>query len=239
MAQETDVNAQTQQSPAETVEQANQAGQGQVAPEGQSSGVQKRIDELTAEKWEAKRRADAIQQQLADSQAQLAKAMEIMANNQQVQAVASPVDNLDPEARKAIEALVQSKVKGYQAQVQEMSQALERQEFATKATGEHPDVVARANQLFLNWQRQGASGFKMIDALVYARGEMAGQDLSAATRARNERGQFAASASNVASAQSAPPPPAVRTSGLPADLSQRPLDEQIALLEKHLDGKSF
>ena len=240
MAQENVMpDASAQQAPAETVEQPNQTGEGQVQPEVHTSGIQKRIDELTAQKYEEKRRADAIQQQLLDSQAQMARMMEMITNQQVVAPQPNPADDLDPEARRAMEALMAPKYKALEARVAHMDQLLERQEFQARASSEHPDVVARANQLYSHWQKIGAAGFKMVDALVYAKGELAGVDQTAASRARNERGQYTASAANVMQSQSAPPPPVARTSGLPADIDRRPLDEQLRLYEQHLDGKTF
>lgn len=230
-------NVEAQQTPAETVEQPHQ--QDQVESQAPArSRYQERIDELTRARHEAERQAQAQAAALAEKDAQVARLLEMVA--QRAPAVqAAPTIEVEPEVRQRVEAVVNPQVQALEQRLAQMTAKLEHQEFQTLAAKEDPRVMQQAQKLMADWKRGGYSGWEMKDALIYARGMLGVAETAQVTQSRNERGQFAASAQNVMASQSAPPPPAPTKAGLPADIDRRPLEEQLALYEKHLDGKIF
>lgn len=245
MAQELETVAQVQQTEAVTPDtvQSSDEGQLQAKPEPHD-GIQKRFDEITREKHEAKREAEALRSALEEQRQQTAMLMASMVQRQTAVPQPDPWANIDPGDRQRLEAVMAARVdptvQQLRTELAQIRQTQAHQEFQTLAAKEDPRVAERAQKLMGEWQRAGLPGWKMTDALIYARGELMAQGASAAAVARDNQGRFAASAQHVPAAASTPPPPAPRVAqGLPADLDRRPLEEQIALLEKHLDGKSF
>ena len=241
MGADNEVLDQTQQVAAETPEQVPVQDEGQVeqANPGQHPGFQKRINELTAEKHEARRQAEALQAQLQAREEMMARMMaQVLERGSPNQP--DPAADLAPEDRKKIDALVNPKVAALEKSLYQMQMRLEQQQFATQLAQEPPAVADLAQKLLGQWRSQGLQGWAMEDAIMFARGRLLGQDTAAADRARNERGQYIAGNQQVTRTQSAPPPPAPRSDqGLPADFDRRSPQEQADILEKRLEGKYF
>jgi len=238
MADENQVSDQTQQVAAETPEQVPNQGEGQSdqANPGQHTGFQKRIDELTAKRYEAERQSQALQAQLLEREQMMARMMAAMTQAQQQQQP-DPAADLAPEDRRRIEATVSPRMKALEERLAQVTGQLEQQMFATQLNQETPAVQQLAKTLLGQWRQQGLQGWTMEDAVIYARGRLVGQDTSTVTQARNERGQFTATAQNVTRTQSAPPNPTPRVDqGLPANFDKLTAQEQADVLEKRLEG---
>lgn len=247
MSLPTEGTEQPQQTQAETVDQVQTANEGQTpqANPGQHEGFQKRIDQLTAQRHELDREWQA---KYEAQQAQMNRLLEIMAAGQQAQThgapPADPWADVAAEDRARLERVLQAKLSPLERQLAEVTRKYEAttavQQIQQYAQQDPPQVVQLAQQLMQAWIAQGKGGWVPEDALIYARGKLLPADAAArAAQARNERGQFVASAQHVTSTQG-PPPPAVRPAqGLPADIDRRAPEEQVALYEKHLDGKFF
>ncbi len=250
MGDELNANAEAPQTQTGSVDPQVQTGevQTQQVDSGQheKTGFQTRIDELTAKRYAAERRAEEISQQ---KDAQIAQLLEMVNRTavQQQTATPDPLADLAPEQRQLLEnykrATIDPVVKALQTELSQLKTGFQTQQamqyVASKAAPtDSPAVVQKAQELMAYWTRSGASGWIPEDALVYARGLLGTQAPVQQPRAQN--GQFMQSSQNVMSGQAAPPAPVSRVNqGLPADIEQRPLDEQIALFEKHLDGKQF
>lgn len=189
-----------------------------------NAGVEARIAELTAKFREAERVA-------ADKDAQIAALIQAQLANQQAyarQESAQPQVEVDPEFAKAADAYVSPKLKQLQDTIARLEAATVQAQFAQLQASEPPEVVKRAQELQLAWQRSGKQGWVPQDALVYARGEHYARQ-SQANVARTQQQNFNQASNNVSMASAPTPSP---TQGLPKNIDSLPLHERIALREK-------
>lgn len=205
----------------------NPAAQGTVTePVAQgNSGVEARINELTAKFRDAERAvADKDAQISALIQAQLAQQTQVRQPEQTQQV------EIDPEFAKAADAWGGPKLKQLQDTIARLEAATVQAQFATLQASEPAEVVKRAQELQLAWQRSGKQGWVPQDALTYARGEHYAK-VAQTGQARQAQQNFNQATQNVN--MSAAPTPAANT-GLPKNIDSLPIHERLALREKAL-----
>lgn len=247
------VDATTEQVPPTQTENVAQtvvpdAAQAQVAaptqpPPQESNGIQKRIDELTAEKYEARRAAEALQQQNAELTNNLARLMaqQVEARYEQARPQAPDVE-IDEGTRKILDAYVAPKLGAQERTIRALQEQLAQAEYAQAAAKFEPLVQARAKDLMNAWSRGGQTGWTPQDALIYAQGELA------LRTPRDEKGRFTTPPAQKppevftrAPAQVAPAAPgsAVAPEYLNPTSPEYDANKAIAYYEKTLDGKAF
>ena len=221
------------------------SAQAQVQPNQESSGIQSRIDELTARFRQAEENNQKLQQQIMEATAREAEAARRLAD--QVQRANAPVqqpidplaayrDKLDPVA---IEALQRSN-EAMQRQMEERLQKMQAQYEAQQATfavrseiastpGIPPDVAAKAEQLMSAWRAQGWNVPTAKDAIHIALGQHYESSIRRAAPVLSYQQNHAVP--NVTPGF-APPPPTPRK-GLPANFDSLAPDQQNLILEQN------
>ena len=188
---------------------AQPAAEEPVAPSGTSDsagaatpGVQKRIDELTAQKKQ-------FEEALAAEKAEKERLLLAMVEAQRLAMTAPPPQA--PEAPKAIplpegmdpayadyfRSLVESKVADAVKQTEarlapalrENTFTVAQMEIEQASNGLDPAIKQRAHQLYADWQRRGLQGFRPADAVRYAAGELA-LDPTRRQQGRDALGRF-------------------------------------------------
>lgn len=217
------------------IAQGEQLTDGQAA---QPAGVEVRINQLVAEREEARRQMEALQTQAQQRETQYLAMLERM-STQQAQAAQPAAPEIDP----ALAAAMQHYLKPMQEQFAQVQQQLYQQNaqmaFQQRAQQEDPRVVQQAQTLLAQWKRDGKTGWNPEDALVFARGI-----LGVATTAQQNRdalGRFNAGAQGLPG-QSAPPPAVTPRTVVELDRSStdnRYLESQAAQLEKSLGDMEF
>ncbi len=156
-------------------------------------GVQSRFDELTGIIHEKQRQMDAMSQTMQELIATTAAnaAKQSMAFNQNTPAQALP-EGIDPslvsylsnqmtqtmsQQMAAMEQKIASMVGG-------VRQSQEMMEFQAASQGVDPTVAAEAQKLMQTWKRNGFTGWKPEDAIVYATGLVATKQRAAQNRNR-------------------------------------------------------
>jgi uncharacterized protein YdhG (YjbR/CyaY superfamily) len=203
-------------------------------------GIQARINELVAKQRQAEEALRERDRQLMEQSSQMAQmAMQaqrpVLAPVAPVDPLAQFQDRLDPVAAQAIQAAVEATRKQMEAQYAPMfaQQAAQIAGFAVQqeaATipGLPREVTNRAAQLAAQWRNANLQ-FPPGDALNFALGEyQRGQLLRAAPVSGYNPNAFAAPPIVPGYA---PPPPAPRTSALPANYDQLTRVQQMAALE--------
>ncbi len=188
-------------------------------------GVQARIDELTAKFRETER---LVQDKDAQIAALIQAQLQLQAP-QQHQAPAQPQVQIDPEEAAKLEAFMSPRMKQLEAMVQRLEAANVAQQFNQYKQTAPPEVLKRAQELQLAWQRSGKQGWVPEDAFTYAYGEYnlkQGQQQSAVQQQR----QFNQATQNV-TMQSAPAPQPTTNHGLPTNIDSLPLNDRIRLRE--------
>ena len=155
------------QVPAQT-EQQTQEGQQAAAPGGEVPGWQKRIDELTAQKHSQNELMLKMQQQIAEQSAQMAQMAAQFSRPQPAPAAPAPdpfaaiADQMDPRQVDAFKAALQqteARLKAESdariAQMELQSSVYQLRSEAAAIPGIPPSVVQTAEQLVMNWRRQG------------------------------------------------------------------------------------
>lgn len=196
-----------------------------------SNGVQARIDELTAKFRETER-------VVAEKDAQIAALIQAQLSTQsqyQPQPNLAPQVEIDPEEAKKYDAYLGPKLKAMEQLVQRLEQAQVQNQFQQFQNQAPPEVVKRAQELQLAWQRSGKTGWVAQDALTFAYGEY---NLKQAQQgnARNEQRAFNQASRNV-SMQAAPSPVQDQNNTgykLPQNIDELPLKQRIALREQAL-----
>lgn len=212
-----------------------------TSQDSSGEGVQKRINELVAKQRQAEEALKERDRQLLEQTSQMAQ-MALQTRQQAAVPPPPPVDPLaafqdkmDPVAVQAIQAAVAETRRQMEAQYAPMfaQQAAQIAGFAVQAEAQTipnlpKEVAQRAAQLAAQWRQQGLNLIPG-DALNFALGEY-------------QRGQLAKAAPVMGyhpGAQTAPgvtagftpPPPAPRTSALPANFDSLPRAQQQALLD--------
>jgi hypothetical protein len=231
-----DPSVQGQQGQAETAESVAPVAPAVETAAQPNEGFQRRIDELTRARREAERLAEERQQQLL-------AVLERVASQAPVPPApvkeADPFEDLNPEDRVRLQKAFDARLAPLQRQLEETNQFIRSQQATqqvqAQAAQEPPEVVQRAQQLMQAWSAKGKTGWEPIDAVRYAKVMLMEEGKyvppAPATQPRASNGQYMSSASQVTSA-SPTPAPAPRKKGLPADLENRPLEEQIKIMEE-------
>lgn len=124
------------------------------------------------------------------------------------------------------------------AKVDRVVGVLGQQSFQQAAVAEDPEVVQLAQSLLNTWQKQGKSGWLPEDALVHARGIVAGKQRQALLAANGARAGMNAAGQSILTQQSGHMQ-AGPADALPPNFDQMSPQQQAQILEKRLDGKTF
>lgn len=221
------------------------SAQAQVPPQQENSGIQARIDELTAKFRQAEESNQKLQQQIMEATAREAEASRRLADQYQratqpVAQVEDPLaqykDRLDPVA---VEALQRSNAM-LQQQMEERLRKMQAQYEAQQATyavrheiavtpGLPPEVAQKAEQLMSAWRAQGWNVPTAKDAIHIALGQHYESSLRRAAPVLSY--QQNSTVPNVTPGF-APPPPQPRK-GLPANFDSLAPDQQNLILEQN------
>lgn len=206
------------------------AVQQQTQEASQQSGIQKRIDELTAKYHEAEGRANAMAQALAAQAA--AGAAQAQAPQPPVDEVAQQLQQLEqysPEVAKAVRAIADSIAAKSQKQLQQVQFQLESQTVSKEVVREaaamgikDAKVAARAEELAVSWRANGLR-LSPSDALTFALGEAA----RTPAQARASDGRYAPPDA-VITAASPTRTPVQKGGPAPANFESLPADQQLA-----------
>lgn len=201
------------------------------------SGFQARISELTAHRREAERRAEEYAAKLAERDQQIAELVRSVTSRQQPEP--EPDLNLDPEQKRILDVYMSRATKPLQQHIEQLTTQLgmqRAQSAAEQLTGD-PEIANRAAQLMVGWQKQGYTGWTPEDAVVYAAGQAALNERKKAGQARNARSAFNSEPAVIPGhSQTVTPNP---TSALPPNFDDLPVEKQLEILERRLDGKGF
>ena len=169
----------------------------------QHAGFQKRIDKLTAEKYDAERRAAEMQQTVLNLMAQQATVQ------QQQARPAEPAIEIDPEQKRIFDAMMAPVQAQFQRQLSQQAAMTADFQLAAIVSGQHQAVQARTKAIWDGWKAQGlhTQGATVQNALTYALGELAPQLIEEARAGHQVQAgqQFAARGSSPLSTQSAAP----------------------------------
>lgn len=220
--------------------QAPDAAQPDVS---QQSGIQKRIDELTAQMRQAQEQNTQLLSTVTQQAAQLAQFMQQGQKANEPQQPADPFANVDwTDANSVKQAFVQSQQtveQKFARQYQQLQAQMQQNEVLSVAAQfgvKDPAVVQYAQQAVQYWQQKGVP-MNAMDAIRYAAGQAALGQLPQSQFGRPAQGAPHMPTQLPGSA------PAPRGNGAPKGLPQNfdslSLDQQEALLEKHLGDKPF
>jgi hypothetical protein len=223
-------------------EQTPPIAQGEQLTDGQEAqqpaGVEVRINQLVAEREEARRQMEALQSQAQQREAQYLAMLERM-STQQAQAAQPAAPEIDP----ALAAAMAHYMKPLQDQFAQVQHQLYQQnaqmQFQQRASQEDPRVVQKAQELLSQWKQTGKTGWNPEDALVFARGILGVATPQQANR--DALGRFNAGAQSLPG-QSAPAPATNPQRVVELDRSStdnRYLEAQAAALEKSLGDMEF
>lgn len=231
---------------ADANEQQNQNQNQQGSPPNDSqSGIQLRIDQLTANYREAERRAEEQAAQLRLAQEQNNQLIAQLVNRGPAQS--EPQVEVDPELQRQVQAVYGSEFNTIKQTAKQMQAFMAGQNAVMAvqqvAVGKQiaPEVIADAQRFAQAWAVNGLQGWKAEDAIVYAAGQRA---LNGGAQPQDGRRPFnAPNGSNVFGQPIAPPPTPTRqdvNSNQPYNLDlAKPLDKQINDLESRLGDKAF
>jgi hypothetical protein len=226
----------------------------EAAPEAQEGrrvpdGVQKRIDELVAQRYERDRRIEEQNRRIDELIRQQNELLARLA----MQATASaqrPVeeeDDLAPEDRAKLERYLSKAVKPLEEQIARLTQHIEHQQRQAierevdqklERLG-NPAVAAKVDELMRAWANHPLyKNATKQDAYYIALGMLHDQNIDTATRARDEKGRFASTAAqtqvvagtNGARGRQAPVPAFMNKPV--EDMTPEELDQFIAEAEK-------
>lgn len=141
-----------------------------------NTGFQKRIDELTAARYEAEGRAKAIAEEAQRNQERMLAQFQQQLQAQQVQSQpqANPFADLDPTLAKALEAISakqSAQIEALQRTIASQAAANAVEQAAGNVGTQDPNVKRRAAELAAAWTREGRQGWNPEDAVLYAEGE--------------------------------------------------------------------
>lgn len=223
-------------------------------PQQDTSGIQKRIDELTAQKHEQARQLQAYQQQLDQVTKQYNDMMARIATQTlgQTQQPVEEEDDLSPEDRKRLDRHVSKMLKPYEEQLARITGHLEAQERqkveaetnARMAKLNNPAVNAKVEELMRNWKNHPLyKNATRQDAYYIALGMMQDEQVDRVTQARDEKGRFNNNGSQVVTAPGGGASRGRQVSTTPAffnkpveEMSPQELDQFIAEADKQDGG---
>jgi hypothetical protein len=190
------------------------------------SGIQKRIDELTARTHEAQRNNEQLMQLLQQKDAQITELVAMRMNQQQ--APQEEDVNVDPTIARALERIVGKHLSPVQQQLGQYGQMMQKIEFQNLTANYEPQVVQRADQLMAQWKREGRTGWAMPDALVMASYQL-GIPPKPQGQQRAPNGQFAQQ--TVIDAHAPAPQRTTGPKKRPANFDSLSPEKQLAILE--------
>lgn len=209
-------------------------GQNEVQGAPESSGLQKRIDELVAQRHKAEAEAQAQR----DLNSQLLERMRSLETGVQhaPQEEALPDMSELGEAGNTVAKYVQALTKKLETSFAERTRALEAQMAAAQVASyvnpqrDPPQVVARAQALISGWRQRGLT-FGPEDALTFARGEAAAQGgYGVPPQAPARTPGYAANAQ--LGGGNPVPSVAPKAPALPRNFDMMTPDQQVAILQK-------
>lgn len=138
---------------------------------------QARLDEVTAARRQAEREAAELRRRMDEMSSQM---VTMMANSsvaqrqlsQEEQAAQEAMANMDPQQRLAVDYMVRNAVGQMQRTMATYGAAIEDLHTAGIRAKYTDECANRANELMVNWQRAGLSGWSKQDAFKYAAGEL-------------------------------------------------------------------
>ncbi len=225
--------------------QADTAAQPEV-PAEQKSGIERRIDQLTAKLYERDERNQQLQAELIKAQTQQSELLAQLSRSSQPQApkvdpFASFRDQVDPNTLKAMEAAMDATRRQLEAETATRMKALELQTAvhqlradALAVPGIPAEVQANAERLLMTWRQAGFDVPTPQDAIDIALGNYHRQQLLKAAPVRGY------SNPNIPSVTPGIQPsyrPA--TQAKPANFDSLSRAEQNAILEKSSDLDSL
>jgi hypothetical protein len=198
-----------------------------------SEGIQKRIDELTRRFYEADAKAQLLQQQLAEREAQFAtRQVSPQPQVDEIDAALAGIEQVSPEVSQAVKQALKSFQSKTEATVAQLRAKFEAQadvaQVGTVASQfgiQDPAITRRAQELIASWRVAGLP-IKADDALRFALGEAALQP----KQPRQTDGRYAP-IDPVMTSSGAPPPPRTGPKPLPSNFNSLSPEEQIKLLE--------
>lgn len=137
-------------------------------------GVQSRIDELTAARREAERKANELQSQMIAMQAQtlqaMQRAMPAPAPSPQDLELQEALAEMDPRQRRVFEHMLEQRVGPLQNTVAAFREQAALAEMQAERNKYSPETQQLADRLMANWKANGNTGWLPKDALVHAAG---------------------------------------------------------------------
>jgi hypothetical protein len=231
MADELNPSAQGQQPDAGGTGNPSQDASGQPGAVAPESGIQKRFDELTAQRREAERQAEHYRlqnEQLLQTVLQRA--------NQPAEPAEPPVE-ISPDERAKLDYLMAPMRKQVEDLNRRHASEISAIKFQTAIQGQPPQVQERARALFSAWQGDPSKGgWTPQDAVIYARGEL-GVPSGQAGPVRDERGRFNGGATQLH--QHAIPSSGNQTPAAEPDWDTTPPEKLQEFYAKRLGDKSF
>lgn len=229
------------------MDESNPTAQGQdgaVSPESseqQSSkqdpfaGVQKRIDELVAQRHEDQRR---YQEMLSEKDQQVNQLMQAILSQQSNGQQAQQQVQVDPEIAAQVDAVVRPMKQQFEQQLAQANQVISRMAWQQEAAQYPQEVQKRASELMQQWNRERKTGWAMNDALIMASYQLGvpPPSLQKGQQTRAANGQFA---STVLTENAAPPQVAPQTRKIPANIDSLPLEKQVEIYNSVLGDEPF
>ena len=139
-----------------------------------SRGVQSRIDELTAARREAERKAEDLQTQVIALQAQtlqtLQRAIPPPAPSPQDLELQEALAEMDPRQRRVFEHMLEQRVAPLQSTLSAFREQAALAEMQAERNKYSPETQQLADRLMQSWKANGNTGWLPKDALVHAAG---------------------------------------------------------------------
>lgn len=146
----------------------------EVAVSSVPQGVQRRIDELTAARREAERKANELQSQMIAMQAQtlqaMQRAMPAPAPSPQDLELQEALAEMDPRQRRVFEHMLEQRVAPLQSTLSAFREQTALAEMQAERNKYSPETQQLADRLMQNWKANGNTGWLPKDALVHAAG---------------------------------------------------------------------
>ncbi len=161
-------------------------------------GVQSRIDELTAARREAERKANELQSQMIAMQTQalqaMQRAMPAPAPSPQDLELQEALAEMDPRQRRVFEHLLDQRMGPLQSTVSAFREQAALAEMQAERNKYSTETQQLADRLMQNWKANGNTGWLPKDALVHAAGMVLsnGGDPRASTQQSKPRSAVAA-----------------------------------------------
>lgn len=207
----------------------------QAPNEDAVSGLQKRMDELTARWHEAERRGnDAV----AVKDAQISELVSALAARESHLQV-DPLAEVPRESQNTVRAIVSPQIQQLEAKMRRLEADYAEQQFkyaALEAGDERVSQVAKS--VWADWKKHNIPNVTSEDAILFAEGIVARQE-----RVTKVKGKSSSSGDNdTIMRHAAPPPTTQKKSDVPAnihELFEQDPEKALEIMEKHTRGKTF